>query len=69
VAGQWLSPGTPVSSTNETDHHNITELLFNVALNTIKEDKDKDLNIRVGRASNFPPGLSYKCFNKFKTAG
>jgi hypothetical protein len=45
VAGQWLSPGTPVSSTNETDHHNITELLFNVALNTIKEDKDKDLNI------------------------
>jgi hypothetical protein len=61
VAGQWLSPGTPVSSTNETDHHNITEILFNVALNTIKEDKDKDLKTRVGRVSrnryNFCFGL------------
>ena len=35
VAGQWFSPGTPVSSTNETDRHNITEILLKVALNTI----------------------------------
>jgi hypothetical protein len=28
-------PGTPVSSTNKTDHHNITEILLKVALNTI----------------------------------
>ena len=21
ATGQWLSPGTPVSSTNKTDHH------------------------------------------------
>jgi hypothetical protein len=35
VAGQWFSPGTPVSSTNETDCHNITEILLKVALNTI----------------------------------
>jgi hypothetical protein len=27
--------GTPVSSTNETDHHDITEILLKVALNTI----------------------------------
>jgi hypothetical protein len=27
--------GTPVSSTNKTDHHNITEILLKVALNTI----------------------------------
>ena len=32
---QWFSPGTPVSSTNKTDHHDITEILLNVALNTI----------------------------------
>jgi hypothetical protein len=35
AAGQWFSPVTPVSSTNKTDRHNITELLLKVALNTI----------------------------------
>ena len=29
-------PGTPVSSTNKTDHHDITEILLTVALNTMK---------------------------------
>jgi hypothetical protein len=33
--GQWFSTGTPVSSTNKTDHHNRTEILLKVALNTI----------------------------------
>jgi hypothetical protein len=37
VTGQWFSPGTPVSSSNKTDHHNITEILLKVALNTIKQ--------------------------------
>ena len=38
---QWLttcrgfSPGTPVSSTNKTDCHDIAEILLKVALNTI----------------------------------
>jgi hypothetical protein len=31
----WFSPGTPVSSTNKTDHHNIVEILLKVALITI----------------------------------
>ena len=26
TAGRWFSPGTPVSSTNKTDSHNITEI-------------------------------------------
>ena len=39
MAGQWFSPGTPVSSTNKTDHHNITEILLRVALNTINKTK------------------------------
>jgi hypothetical protein len=30
-----LSPGSPVSSTNKTDRHDITEILLKVALNTI----------------------------------
>jgi hypothetical protein len=33
--GRWFSPGIPVSSTNKTDSHNITEILLKVALNTI----------------------------------
>ena len=30
-----FSPGTPVSSTNKTDHNDIAEILLKVALNTI----------------------------------
>ena len=36
ATGRWFPPGTPVSSTNKTDHHEITEILLKVALNTIK---------------------------------
>ena len=35
ATGQWFSPCTPVSSTNKTDSHDITEILLKVALNTI----------------------------------
>ena len=37
MAGCWFSLGTPVSSTNKTDHHDITEILLKVALNTINQ--------------------------------
>ena len=32
---RWFCPGTPVSSTNKTDCHDITEILLKVPLNTI----------------------------------
>ena len=32
---QWFSLGNPVSSTNKTDCHDITEILLKVVLNTI----------------------------------
>jgi hypothetical protein len=35
MAGRWFSSGTPVSSTNKTDRHDITEILLKVSLNTI----------------------------------
>ena len=35
MTGRWFSPCTPVSSTNKTDCHEITEILLKVALNTI----------------------------------
>jgi hypothetical protein len=31
----WFSPDTPVSATNKTDLHDITEILLKVAFNTI----------------------------------
>ena len=34
AAGRWFFPVTPVSSTNETGHHNITEILVKLVLNT-----------------------------------
>jgi hypothetical protein len=35
AAGLWFSLGTPVSSTNKTDRHDITEILLKVVLNTV----------------------------------
>ena len=32
---RWFSTGTPISSANKTDRHDITEILLKVALNTI----------------------------------
>ena len=39
MIGRWFSPGTPVSSTNKIDHHDITEIFLKVALNTINQTK------------------------------
>jgi len=36
ATGRWYSPGPPVSSTNKTNRHDITEIMLKVALNTIK---------------------------------
>jgi hypothetical protein len=35
ATGRWFSPGSLVSSTNKTDHHDITEILLKVALSKI----------------------------------
>ena len=37
ATGQCFSPDTSVSSTNKTDHHDITEILLKVVLNTINQ--------------------------------
>jgi hypothetical protein len=36
ATGRWFSPGSPVSSTNKTDRHDITEILLKVAFNAVK---------------------------------
>ena len=35
ATGRWFSRGTPVSSTNKTDRHDITEILLKVTLSNI----------------------------------
>jgi hypothetical protein len=39
----FFSPGTPVSSTNKTDRHNITDILVKAALNTIKHKQSLNM--------------------------
>ena len=39
--GWWFSTGIPVSSTNKTDRHDITEILLKVSLNTINHVQTK----------------------------
>jgi hypothetical protein len=41
----WFSPGTPISSTNKSDRHDITDILLKVALNTIKPNQPKNQSI------------------------
>ena len=37
VTGRWFSPDTPVSSTNQTDSHDIAEILLKVVVTTINQ--------------------------------
>ena len=37
ATGRWFSPGTPVSSINKTDRHDIAEILLNKGNNKITE--------------------------------
>ena len=41
AAGQWFSLGTPFSSTNKTDGHDMTEILLKVALNITNQTNYK----------------------------
>jgi hypothetical protein len=47
MAGRWFTPGTPISYTNKTDRHDITEILLKVALNTITLTPDLYLVMRL----------------------
>jgi hypothetical protein len=44
AAGRWFSQVLLVSSTNKTDHHDITEILLKVMWNTIKPTNLNTLN-------------------------
>jgi hypothetical protein len=44
ATGRWFSPGTPVSSINKTDHHDIADILLKVASMTIKHVMQYKIN-------------------------
>jgi hypothetical protein len=45
--GRWFSLGTPVSSTNKTDRHDITKILLKVALSTINQTNQSMIIVEV----------------------
>ena len=50
IVCQWLATGqwfSPVSSTNKTDRHDIAEILFKVALNTIKQTSKQTVSYHI----------------------
>ena len=48
VIGRWFSPGPPVTFTNKTDRHDVTEISLKVALNTINQTKPRDQCAKYG---------------------
>ena len=65
----WFTPGTPDSSTNKTDCHDITEILFKEALSTIKQTNKHTFKYYVSRRldlymPNFFDRNILRCCNK-----
>ena len=60
-AGRWFFPVTPVSSTNKTDHHDITDILLKVALTTIT--LTSTLKCMIVKVLLFV-GTNFRCFYK-----
>jgi hypothetical protein len=69
VAGQWFSPGPPVSSTNRTDHHDITEILLKVVLNTIKPQPTKWLIIELQTVKHHKTTTNQMINNRITDSG
>jgi hypothetical protein len=52
VTSRRFSSGTPVSSINKTDLHDVTEILLKVALSTIKPNQTNQLIERISSELN-----------------
>jgi hypothetical protein len=64
ATGWWFSLGTPVSSTNKTDHHEITEILLKVVfINQTKIALSKGDNYYKNVLNCINLELSGKCTN------
>ena len=57
---QWFSLGTPVSSTNKTDCHDITEIFLKVALNTIRQISERSYLFTSFRDHDMPDEAEFQ---------
>ena len=70
VTGWWFSSSTPISFTDKTDRHDITEILLKVALNTISQTNhttNKEFIIKSTGIDNDlgrHPNTLLKCYGK-----
>jgi len=56
---RWFSLGSPVSSTNKTDRHDITEILLKVALNITNQPNKHVYEINFKKQQQFPFSAPY----------
>ena len=66
ATGRWFSPGPPLSSTNKSDRHDITEILLKVALNTTKKPKQITNNLKHIQSTSLNWSLSHRFFYLFE---
>ena len=66
ATGRWFSLGPTVSSTNKTDHHNITEIVLKVALNIIK--KNKQTKVSEWASERFLCNINCFCYITARTS-
>ena len=69
ATSRWFSPGTQVFSTNKTDCQDLAEILFKVALNTIKQTNNQTVQERCTRYSIIWQSLSVTCYKSVVFCG
>jgi hypothetical protein len=60
VTGRWFSPGTPVSSINKTNRHDLTDILLKVVLNTKNQTSVKSWRLVLLMEETGVPGENHR---------
>ena len=64
--GRWISPGTPISSTNKTYHNDMAEILSRVALSTIQTKTKLVTTTRTNELYIFQHYRTVRCVRALK---
>ena len=67
ATSRWFSPGPPISSTKKSDRHDVTEILLEVALSTIKQTNihSRSNGFRVSHLFSFLFYVFVLCLSSF----